>query len=332
MPSSYQAQEFLFQRIKEMLPPHISLVDAVAEILHVSTDSSYRRIRGETPLVLDEAKELCDHFHLSLDQLLNVKSGSTLFQDVRINVQHYSYEKYLRDLLAQVEYVNSFVHKEVIYRTKDVPVFHNFYFEPLIAFRYFFWMKTIIQHPDFSNKKFSFDCVSPEIVNLSKELTKAYNNVPSAEIWSTECINAAISQIEFYKDTGNFLSVNDIKTVYKSLEQTFEHLKTQAEYGCKFMPDENPETKKNNFRFFYNRVALGDNTILVTMDRLRTVFLNYEVLNYMTTRDETFCEACYNELQAQMRRSTLISQTGEKQRNIFFGIMFTKIHDRIRNL
>lgn len=332
MSSPYQAQEFLFQRIKELLPPHVSLVDAVAEILHVSTDSSYRRIRSETPLVLDEAKELCDHFHLSLDQLLNVKSGSTLFQDVRINVQHYSYEKYLKDLLTQVQYVNSFVHKEIIYRTKDVPVFHNFYFEPLIAFRYFFWMKTIIQHPDFSNKKFSFDCVSPEIIELSKELTKAYNSIPSAEIWNTECINAAISQIEFYKDVGIFSSPNEIKKVYESLEETFDHLKNQVEYGCKFMPGENHETKKNNFKFFYNRVALGDNTILVTTDRTRTVFLNYEVLNYMTTRDETFCEACYNELQTQMKRSTLISQTSEKQRNIFFGIMFTKIKDRIQNL
>ena len=54
----YQSQEFLFQRIRELLPVHASLVDTVASILHVSNDSAYRRIRGETPLVLDEAREL----------------------------------------------------------------------------------------------------------------------------------------------------------------------------------------------------------------------------------------------------------------------------------
>ena len=89
----YQSQEFLFQRIKELLPPHASLVDTVAEILHISSDSSYRRIRGETPVVLDEARELCQHFKLSLDQILNVKSGATLFQNVRIDLKNYSYEK-----------------------------------------------------------------------------------------------------------------------------------------------------------------------------------------------------------------------------------------------
>ena len=49
------AQDFLFQRIKEMLPQDVSLVDAVSDLLHVSGDSAYRRIRGETPLVLEEA-------------------------------------------------------------------------------------------------------------------------------------------------------------------------------------------------------------------------------------------------------------------------------------
>lgn len=328
----FQSQEFLFHRIKELLPPHASLVDTVAEILHISGDSAYRRIRGETPVVLDEARELCQHFKLSLDQLLNVQSGSTLFQNVRIDLKNYSYEKYLTDLIKQVLYVNSFIHKEIIYLTKDMPIFHNFYYKPLIAFRYFFWMKNIIQHPDFQNRDFEFDCVSPEIEKLSRELCIAYNKVPSSEIWNTESINAAILQIEFYKDSGYFSSAADIKTVYESLEETFLHLKNEAEYGCKFMPDENPETKKSNFKFFYNRVILGDNTIMVVTDRNKSVFINYDVLNYMTTMDESFCNPCYEDMQNMMKKSTLISQTSEKQRNIFFNIMLNKIADRKKHL
>jgi hypothetical protein len=122
----YQSQEFLFQRIKELLPPHASLVDTVASILHVSSDSAYRRIRGETPMVLDEAKELCQHFKISLDHLLNVKTGSTLFHDIRVNLKNYSYEKYLTDLIKQIQHVNSFIHKEIIYLNKDMPLFHRF--------------------------------------------------------------------------------------------------------------------------------------------------------------------------------------------------------------
>ncbi len=329
---NYPSQEFLFQRIKELLPPHASLVDSVAEILHISSDSAYRRIRGETPVVLDEARELCRHFKLSLDQILNVQSGSTLFQNVRVDTHNYKYEVYLHDLIKQLQYIGSFIRKEIIYRTKDVPIFHNFYYKPLIAFRYFFWMKSVIQHPDFADRDFELNCVSPEIEKLSRDLILEYNKIPSTEIWNTECINAAITQVEFYKDSGYFVSAADIKTVYDSLEETFIHLRNQVEYGCKFMPEENPESKKNNFIFFYNRAMLGDNTIMIVTDRNKTVFLNYEGLNYIQTRDELFCNPLYEDLQALMKRSTLISQTSEKQRNFFFNNLLNKIADRKKNL
>ena len=135
--STDQAQDFLFQRISEMLSPHITMVDAISEILHVSSDSAYRRIRGDTPLVLSEVRQLCNHFNLSLDQLLNVKSGSILFQDVRIQNKDYTYKQYLEDLLRQVQGINNYMQREIIYLSKDLPIFHNFYYKPLIAFRYF---------------------------------------------------------------------------------------------------------------------------------------------------------------------------------------------------
>ncbi len=67
-----------------------------------------------------------------------------------------------------------------------------------------------------------------------------------------------ISQVEFYKDSRCFSSSADIKIVYEALSETIVHLKNQVEYGCKFMPEENPQTKKSNYKFFVNRVVLGD--------------------------------------------------------------------------
>ena len=328
----YKSQEFLFQRIKELLTPETSLVDTVAGILHISNDSAYRRIRCETPMVLDEVRDLCTHFKFSLDQLLNVQSGATLFQNVRINLENYSYEKYLSDLTKRVEQVGGFTHNNIIYLTKDVPLFHNFYFTPLIAFRYYFWMKSILCHPDFDDRKFNFNCLTPEVERLSRELAMAYNKVPSTEIWNTECINAVISQIEFYKDSGLFTSPADIIKIYESLEQTLLHLKTEVEYGAKFMPNENPDSKKQNFRFLYNRIMLGDNTVLVETDRVKTAFINYDVLNYMVTTDENFCTPRFEDIQKLIQRSTLISQTSEKQRNVFFNIMLNKVSERKRVL
>lgn len=79
-------------------------------------------------------------------------------------------------------------------------------------------------------------------------------------------------------------------------------------------------------------MTLGDNTIMGITDHFKMVFLNYDVMNYMTTRDVKFCEDVYSDLQGRMRRSTLISNSGEKQRNIFFNILLHKIEDRKKSL
>lgn len=330
--SNGNTQDFLFQRIKELLPADISLVDSISEILNLSSDSAYRRIRGETPLVLDEAKLLCDHFKLSLDQLLGIRSGFALFQTERLHYKNFSFENYLGGILTQLQQLQGFVKKEIIYLSKDLPFFHNFLYEPLFAFHYFFWMKSILRHPDFEERDFSPDCLTPEINKLGAEILRSYKAIPSTEIWNTECINSILFQVEAYRDAGYFKDAAQARSVYEASEACILHLQSQAENGCKYLPGENPEGKKSNFRFFYNRVTLGDNTILAVADHLKTVYLNYDVMNYMVTRDEKFCNDTFNDLQALIRRSTLISVSGAKQRNIFFNRLLGKIRDRVRNL
>jgi hypothetical protein len=318
-------QEYLFQRIKEKLPVEASLADVVSELLHVSNDSAYRRIRGETPLVLEEAKLLCEAFNLSLDQTLDSKESSVVFTAFSLNNDNYSFKSYLKDILHNLKLVSSFDQKELIYLTKDFSIFHNFLSRPLFAFRYFFWMKSIMQHPDFVLLKFSMDILTKDIEDIGEQIIRTYNAIPSTEIWNTECVNSTISQIEYYREAGYFSSTSDIEKIYSSLRNVIEHLRTQADTGCKFYPGENPDYQKSNFQFYYNRVVLGDNTIMTIVNGKKVLYLNYAVLNYLVTQDETFCNDVYSKLQNLMRRATILSNVSEKQRNIFFNILLKKI-------
>ena len=308
-------QDHLFQQIKQKLPVHTTLVDAVSESLHVSTDSAYRRIRGETPLVLEEVQQLCKEFQISLDCLLEVKGTGTLFQVVQANNE--DFDQYLAGLKKALEEVLAFQQKEIYYLTKDLPIFHLFCYRPVFAFRYFFWMKSILQHPDFTDRSFTSDCLPAKTEALGREILQLYNAIPSVEIWNNESINSTISQIEYYREAGFFKNNEDVKIIYNAVVDTLEHIKNEAEIGCKYLPEEKGDHKKENFRFFQNRVVLGDNTVLAIHDGAKTLYLNYDVLNYMVTRDATLCEDVYLKIQNLMRRATILSQVSEKQRNIF---------------
>jgi hypothetical protein len=71
--------------------------------------------------------------------------------------------------------------------------------------------------------------------------------------------------------------------------------------------------------------VIGDNTILVTLDGKKLVYINYDVLNYMTTGDTAFCNETAEKLNNLMRRATIISTVSEKQRSLFFNGLLKKI-------
>lgn len=320
-----QIQEYLFQRIREKLFGEASLPDTVAALLHVSSDSAYRRIRGETPLVLEEARILCEAFGISIDQVMRSEENSVVFASFKLNNQNYPFKKYLQDILQNLEQVASFDQKEIIYLTKDFAWFYNFLYRPLFAFRYFFWMKSILQHPEFVPLQFSMDLLPKDIEEVGQQILKTYNTIPSVEIWNTECVNSTISQIEYYREAGYFKNREDVVKIYGALRAAIEHIRQQADTGCKFLPAENPAYQKSNFHFYYNRLVLGDNTIMTLLNGKKTLYLNYDVLNYMVTHDEQFCNDVFSKLQTLMRRATILSNVSEKQRNMFFNMLIKKI-------
>jgi hypothetical protein len=322
---SLPAQQYLFAHVREILPANASLADIIASLLSVSNDSAYRRIRCETALTLDETKILAEHFNLSIDQLLNFNNNSVLFQNSRITGEN-TFENFLKGLEQQLTAIQHFDQHEIIYLTKDIHLFQTFYFQPFFAFRYFFWMKSIIQHPDYRNRQFSFDCLPKHIEQMGQNITRLYNRYASIELWNTECINSILFQIEYYREVGFFRSAEDIEVLYESVIETLDHLCSQAEAGAKFLPRENPEFKKKNFQLYFNRVILADNTIFVKVDNKPVVYLNYDVLNYMQTSNEQFCKDTYEMMLNLIRRSTLISSQNESERYKFFNDVKQKLN------
>jgi hypothetical protein len=320
-----KVQEQLFQLIRDSLPASVALIDAVAEALHLSPDSTYRRLRGDTPLVLEEVKVLCQAFSLSLDSLLQTTSDSIVFKPVLVNNTISSFDSFLSGLIQSLQHVASFQQKELIYLSKDIPVFHYFYSKPLFAFRYFFWMKTILQHPDFVNETFSMTHVPPAAEAKAQQVTRLYKNIPSTEIWNSEGINSMLAQIDYYREAGYFTAAQDIALLYDGLRETIEHISNQAECGCKFLPGENSSVQQSNYNLYFNQVVIGDNTILVQTDGRKTVYINYDVLNYISTTNEKFCNDTYEKMQNLIRHATILSNVSEKQRRMFFNGLLKKI-------
>jgi hypothetical protein len=322
-------QVLFFQHLKSSLPAHISLAESIAELLDISTDSAYRRIRGEKPISFDELKKLCVHYRISLDQFVHLQSDAIIFTGQAASSTTFNFEQYLQSVLQHVQFMNSFPKKEMLYLNKDIPIFYHFNFPELTAFKSFFWMRSILSYPEYANKQFNAaEQISATIHETGKQLAEAYSQLPSQEIWNIESINSTIRQIEYYKDSRVFASRQDILAIYECLEKTMDYIQLQAEAGCKFSPDGKTINRHVPYKMYVNEFILGDNSIMAILGDTKVAFLNHSVINYLVTKDPIFCDHTYQHIQNIIKKSTLISAVGEKERSRFFNMIKEKINAR----
>ncbi len=323
-------QQVFFQHVKSNLAAHLSLVDEVAELLNISNDSAYRRIRGEKPLSFEELKRLCAHYQISLDQLFHLNNNSFLFSGPLINRDNFGIEMYFEHLLNQLNYFNSFEQRELYYISKDIFIFHCFGFHELTVFKIFFWMKTIIQYPMDGKDIEVLEKLRENVFKLTTKMNEAYNKLSSVEIWNDDSINATIRQIDYYRQSKIFPSDQYALNVYKSLHEMIDHIEKQAEAGCKFSVNSKPIGTNAPYKFYVNEFMLGDNCNLAILNNTKVVYINHSFLNIIMTKDPVFTEYTYQHAQNIIRRSTLMSYVGEKERRKFFNGMHERIDVRIK--
>ncbi len=193
---------------------------------------------------------------------------------------------------------------------KDIPLWYVYLFPEFGAFKTFFFSKTINNHPELSNKKFSLDEYHfSNCFAVGQEILREHSKLNSVELWNLESINSAINQIAYYKDAGNFNSNKDFAAVINSFQQMLDHLELQAEKGVKFMPGATDVAYKGPIKFYVNELILGNNTVLLTLDGKRVSMITYGIFNYLVTRDDSFSNKAFETFETLLSRSTLVSKT-----------------------
>jgi len=316
-----ETQELIFNQIKQNLPPNISMVDEIADLLEISNDSAYRRIRGEKALSIDELQVLSRHFGLSLDMLFNLKSGNIVFSNVYVGPDGLTIKEWLNAILNNMIQIHAAKEKEIIYSAKDPPLFHYFQIPEVAAFKTFFWQKTLLQYPEFEEKRFSLIEMDDEIQELGEKALIKYIKVPTIEIWNEDTFLNTFGQIQYYWISGQFERKEDIFALCDAIYKWLMHIQKQTELGFKYFYGQEPIGIEDSFKLYLNEVVLNDNSILVRMDSTTMTYLTYDVLSLAITTNPGFCAS------KEIFLKKLISHVNEKDRARFFNRLLKRIDD-----
>lgn len=304
-------QSVFLEQIRQSLPRNLSFADELAEVLNVSRDSVYRRIRGETVLSLEEVQKLCNQYKVSLDSLLSPSSEIISFNKRSIDPVNFTLEHWLNSIVNNLEMLDSFPDKEVIYSAKDIPPGYYFKFPGLALFKMFFWMKSYQRYPKYEKLPYEPELVSRQLLVLGKKFWDKYAEIPSSEIWSDETFNVTIRQVEFYFENG-FITLKQAQALLEEYLVMINDIRNSAAKGVK-------KEGSGTFLLYKNDFVISDTTFLFKMGDKRIAFITYNTMNILSTSQASFCKDTEDYLTNIMNKSTLISTTGERERNKFFN-------------
>jgi hypothetical protein len=315
------AQKVMIQKIKESLPKSISFVDEIADLLKISNDSAYRRIRGETSLTIEEIASICKHFKFSFDTFINNNDdGFVTFSHQQLSSHVNTFRDYLQNMKKNLDMILKYPENErqIIFAAEDIPVFQHFAHPHLTAFKIFYWNKSILNSKGFEDKKFESIHIDKDLQELAKSIYENYSKISSIEIWSDDTANSTLKQIEFYWDAGAFKSKKDALLVCEEVNTMFQRISKQAELNVKLDINNKPVSIKNNYALYHSDVMIGNNCVLAIMGGLKGAYISYHTFNFMLTTNPGFCNETDLWLKNLIKKSNLISGVAEKQRYRYF--------------
>ncbi|MBK9285543.1 MAG: hypothetical protein IPM51_14675 [Sphingobacteriaceae bacterium] len=318
-------QNNFITKLKEILPANVGLAEEIADVLNISIDSAYRRIRGETELTIEEVYKLTKKYVISVDDVFSNRSDTVTFSYTKLIDSSENLENYFNRISGHLKLITQFDNKKLHYVAEETPLFYSFFSKKNAEFKLFYWQRSVLNVPEYQNKKFEWGIIPDRLIEVAHQSFLEYLKVPSVEIWTRETILTNLRQIQFYLDSG-ILKKEQALELLEENRDMLTMVQGFAENGRKNISDKN-----ETFQLYSSEVVLGTNCIYVQMGESRYSYITFNTLNSLTTNNPEFCEETEHWMKNLEKKSTLISGIAEKQRYQFFSDMF-KTLDQYVNL
>lgn len=321
MRNQNEVQSKFMNHLKRAVPQGISLVKELSDVLNISIDAAYRRLRGETALSVDEAVNLCIHFRISPTVLFQGNDQFVTFSYKSMGTGVDSLSDYLNSVESDLKNALNLEMVQLFFAAEDIPLFHHLDYEFLTPFKFFYWKKAILNLPQLSGQKFERSAISSDTLEVARRISKLYLGIPSTEIWTEETIASTLSQVQYFWESGNFKSKSDALGVLEDMDLLISRIATQAEAGGKMAINQKQPSHPGNFRLYASEVQIGNNSLLLQTEKLKISLLSFNTFNSLLTFNLNYCLENERWIQNLIRKSVLISEVSEKQRFRFFRKM-----------
>lgn len=302
----------LISTMREITPKEGNLANILMEILCMSKEAIYRRLRGEVAFTFSEVAIIASQLGISLDKIVgNSMSSGAMFD---LNVLHAlepmeNYHEILVRYHKLFRYVKTDPTTEIITASNTIP--YTFYapYENLSKFRIGRWL--------YQNERLrtptslSSIVLSDKLLKVQKELLEDLRQVrKTCFIWDESIFSSFVKEIKYFAELG-LVNTTDVANMKKELHQVLRELELLCEKGAYH--------NGNALEIYLANVDFEATYSYVEKNGFQICFLRVYSINSMDSRDGKICDYQKKWINSLKRHSTLISQSGEIQRMNFFN-------------
>lgn len=320
-------QSLLFEQLKSHASSNISLVDALADLLNISNDAVYRRIRGEKKLDVDELTKICTHFNISFDALVGAKQQTLNFRYIPLDLNDaVVYKHYMKQLLQSFTALAKANKKEVFFTAIDIPMFHFLPYTELTLFKVFSWSNSTGAFIG-NFGEFCTLMKDDELIGIYKQLNAVYKVIPSVEIWTDRTFDTILRLIDYYFESGYFSSTDEALLLCSQLLEMINGINKWSTYGFK---DE--LSGMIPYRLYLSGIELENNFVVMKREQTTSCIIKLYTINSMITTNKDFCNESMKWINNAMHKSTLISGASQKESFKFFNLLTQKVRYLINRI
>jgi hypothetical protein len=316
-----EIQKIFFDTLKEEINPNVRPVDVLSDILDVSPDAAYRRLRGEKELTLSELVKICSFFNISMDTVLNHHTNNVLFRYTHRGLSNTdNYEKRMDEMAELYEGMVKSPNREILTTAQDIPVFHFMSFPELALFKVYTWNQ-IGAEQSVSYDKFISTLDQTKLSNSYTRIMDAYRQIPSTEVWTGNTIENILRLLDYHYDINCFENAEYPGLICRQLLQLIENIEQWTENESKEYKD-----KKVFFRMYLSSMDLENNFVIMKKDGAAVASIKLYTINGIFTSNTEFCAETEKWIRNLISKSLHVSGASARERFKFFQSMKMRIN------
>jgi hypothetical protein len=222
----------LVSAVLESIPKNLKPAVYLTDLLCLSRESTYRRIRGEIPFTFEEIVKISVNLNLSIDNVIfgNSKEHAS-FQFISNNNVSENFYQMLQKAYTYIDSLSNANGSESIMAFNCLPPTYAVFYDSLFKFIYY---KLIHQENDIAKTTFSETKVPPETAGLQKKIYAKLRKIDNSTlILDPNFFIRLIKDIEYYYHR-KLLNHEEFKLLIYDMERLinlFEEIAHEGIFG-----------------------------------------------------------------------------------------------------